>query len=67
MRRLRHQVGRVGPGSDERLEDVRPGGLGVHIMKTLARSVEYSRANERNNLDIVIQVGAQDEPSPSST
>ena len=55
------------PRFDLPIEQRRIGGLGVHIMKTLARSVEYSRANERNNLDIVIQVGAQDESSPSST
>ncbi len=48
------------PRFDLPIEQRRIGGLGVHIMKTLAKSVEYGRANERNNLDIVIQVGAQD-------
>jgi len=55
------------PRFDLPIEQRRIGGLGVHIMKTLARRVEYRRANERNNLDIVIQVGAQNESSPSST
>ncbi len=53
------------PRFDLPIEQRRIGGLGVHIMKTLAKSVEYSRANDRNNLDIVIQVGAQDESGPA--
>lgn len=53
------------PRFDLPIEQRRIGGLGVHIMKTLAKSVEYSRDNERNNLDIVIQVGAQDESAPA--
>jgi serine/threonine-protein kinase RsbW len=53
------------PRFDLPIEQRRIGGLGVHIMKTLAKSVEYSRANDRNNLDIVIQVGAQDESAPA--
>ncbi len=48
------------PRFDLPIEERRIGGLGVHIMRTLAKSVEYGRANERNNLDIVIQVGAHD-------
>ncbi len=52
------------PRFDLPIEQRRIGGLGVHIMKTLAKSVEYSRANERNNLDIVIEVGVQDVSAP---
>ncbi len=48
------------PRFDLPIEQRRIGGLGVHIMKTLAKSVEYTRDSERNNLDIVIQVGAHD-------
>lgn len=53
------------PGSTCRSQQRRIGGLGVHMMKTLAKSVGYTRDNERNNLDIVIQVGAQDESGPA--
>jgi len=52
------------PRFDLPIEQRRIGGLGVHIMKTLAKSVEYSRTNERNNLDIVIEVGVQDVSAP---
>jgi anti-sigma regulatory factor (Ser/Thr protein kinase) len=52
------------PRFDLPIEQRRIGGLGVHIMKTLAKSVEYSRANERNNLDIVIEVGVQNVSAP---
>ncbi|MEQ1729416.1 MAG: ATP-binding protein [Vicinamibacterales bacterium] len=53
------------PRFDLPIEQRRIGGLGVHIMKTLAKSVEYRRANERNNLDIVIEVGVQDVSAPA--
>jgi len=53
------------PRFDLPIEQRRIGGLGVHIMKTLAKSVEYSRTNERNNLDIVIEVGVQDVSAPA--
>ncbi len=46
------------PRFDLPIEQRRIGGLGVHIMKTLAKSVDYRRVDERNNLDIVIQVSA---------
>jgi len=47
------------PRFDLPIEERRIGGLGVHIMKTLARSVEYRRADGRNNLDIEIGVGPE--------
>jgi serine/threonine-protein kinase RsbW len=40
----------------------RIGGLGVHIMKTLARSIEYKRADGRNHLRIVLNVGQDRAP-----
>jgi len=48
------------PRFDLPIEQRRIGGLGVHIMKTLARSVEYGRRDGRNNLDIEIGIGSSD-------
>lgn len=45
------------PRFDLPIEQRRIGGLGVHIMKTLARSVEYRREDDRNHLDIEIAIG----------
>lgn len=53
------------PRFDLPIEQRRIGGLGVHIMKTLAQSVDYHRTNDRNNLDIVIEVGARDSSAPA--
>jgi len=47
------------PRFDLPIEERRIGGLGVHIMKTLAKSVEYRRAGGRNNLDIEIGIGPE--------
>jgi anti-sigma regulatory factor (Ser/Thr protein kinase) len=54
------------PRFDLPIEDRRIGGLGVHIMKTLAKSVEYRRESGRNKLDIQMSVGLEDgNPSPA--
>lgn len=53
------------PRFDLPIEQRRIGGLGVHIMKTLARSVEYGRRNNRNNLDIVIAIGDENASTPA--
>jgi serine/threonine-protein kinase RsbW len=45
------------PRFDLPIEQRRIGGLGVHIIKTLARSVEYKRENDRNYLTIALTVG----------
>lgn len=45
------------PRFDLPIEERRIGGLGVHIMKTLARDVRYTRKDNRNHLDIEIAVG----------
>ena len=50
------------PRFDLPIEQRRIGGLGVHIMKTLARDVRYERRDGRNNLDIEILTG-QDAPA----
>jgi serine/threonine-protein kinase RsbW len=45
------------PRFDLPIEQRRIGGLGVHIMKTLARTVNYHRDDGRNNLDIEMRLG----------
>ena len=45
------------PRFDLPIEQRRVGGLGVHIMKTLARKVEYRRENNRNHLSIELKTG----------
>jgi serine/threonine-protein kinase RsbW len=45
------------PRFDLPIEQRRIGGLGVHIMRTLARRVEYRRSEGRNNLDIQMNIG----------
>jgi anti-sigma regulatory factor (Ser/Thr protein kinase) len=47
------------PRFDLPIEQRRIGGLGVHIMKTLARDVRYRREDGRNNLDIEMHVGLE--------
>jgi len=47
------------PRFDLPIEQRRIGGLGVHIMKTLAKSVEYRREDGRNILDIEIGIGSE--------
>ena len=47
------------PRFDLPIEQRRIGGLGVHIMRTLAKSVEYYRADGRNNLDIRMHIGLE--------
>jgi anti-sigma regulatory factor (Ser/Thr protein kinase) len=49
------------PRFDLPIEQRRIGGLGVHIMKTLARSVAYHREGGRNHLDIQIEIGVRNE------
>jgi serine/threonine-protein kinase RsbW len=44
------------PRFDLPVEERRIGGLGVHIMKTLARSIEYKRENGHNHLTIALSV-----------
>ena len=47
------------PRFDLPIEERRIGGLGVHIMKTLARSVEYHRTDNRNHLIIQMAIGRE--------
>ena len=54
------------PRFDLPIEQRRIGGLGVHIMKTLAKSVEYRRQDGRNNLDIQIGIGNGNETAASA-
>ena len=50
------------PRFDLPVEQRRIGGLGVHIMKTLARSIEYKRDKDRNHLRIVLRLGQDASP-----
>jgi anti-sigma regulatory factor (Ser/Thr protein kinase) len=43
------------PRFDLPIEQRRIGGLGVHIMKTLARTIDYKREEGRNHLHIVLE------------
>ncbi|MGE0451876.1 MAG: ATP-binding protein [Vicinamibacterales bacterium] len=45
------------PRFDLPVEQRRIGGLGVHIMKTLANDLEYRRQDGRNHLIITLHVG----------
>ena len=45
------------PRFDLPIEQRRIGGLGVHIMKTLAEKVEYRRVDGRNHLTVTMAVG----------
>ncbi|HUR34923.1 MAG TPA: ATP-binding protein [Vicinamibacterales bacterium] len=53
------------PRFDLPIEERRIGGLGVHIMKTLAKSVEYRRQGGRNNLDIEMNIGLENGSAPA--
>jgi phosphoserine phosphatase RsbU/P len=44
------------PIFDVPLEERRPGGLGIHIVKTLAESVSYSRDSDRNHLKVTMRL-----------
>jgi len=46
------------PRFDLPIEERRIGGLGVHIMKSIARDVRYRRDEGRNHLDIELVIGA---------
>ncbi|MGE3958523.1 MAG: ATP-binding protein [Vicinamibacterales bacterium] len=46
------------PRFDLPIEERRIGGLGVHIMKSIARDVRYRRDEGRNHLDIELAIGA---------
>lgn len=54
------------PRFDLPIEERRIGGLGVHIIKSLARSVEYRRDEGRNHLTIVLKLGAADAAASTS-
>jgi serine/threonine-protein kinase RsbW len=54
------------PRFDLPLEQRRIGGLGVHIMRTLARTVEYRRASDRNHLLIELNIGLDDGAAASA-
>jgi serine/threonine-protein kinase RsbW len=54
------------PRFDLPIEQRRIGGLGVHIMKTLARSIDYRRENNRNYLTIVLALGLGQSASEAS-
>ena len=47
------------PIFDVPLEERRPGGLGIHIVKTLAESVTYTRNNDRNHLTVKMRLEDQ--------
>lgn len=42
--------------TDSSLEERQIGGLGIFIVKHLAEAVEYSRLDDKNNLDIVVSM-----------
>jgi serine/threonine-protein kinase RsbW len=47
------------PRFDLPIEQRRIGGLGVHIMKSMARSVAYRREHDLNHLDIEMNIGLE--------
>jgi anti-sigma regulatory factor (Ser/Thr protein kinase) len=47
------------PRFDVPIEQRRIGGLGVHIMKTLARHIDYRREEGRNHLTIELDLGVE--------
>jgi anti-sigma regulatory factor (Ser/Thr protein kinase) len=47
------------------LEDVRPGGLGLHFIRETMDEVEFSHANGRNQLRLVKIIHAQGTPTGS--
>jgi len=44
------------PNFDVPLEERRPGGLGIHIVKTLAETIAYRREQDRNRLTVTMRV-----------
>lgn len=42
--------------TDSSLEERQIGGLGIFIVKHLAEAVEYSRLDDKNNLDVVVSI-----------
>lgn len=54
------------PRFDLPIEERRIGGLGVHIMKTLARDVKYRRDGDRNHLDIAVGIGQENGTADSA-
>lgn len=46
-----------------RLEDARPGGLGVHLMQRYTTSLEYVREQDKNVLRMTLQITADAPPS----
>jgi serine/threonine-protein kinase RsbW len=44
------------PILDAPIAERRPGGLGIHIVKSLARTVSYRRASDRNHLSATVPV-----------
>lgn len=47
--------------TESSLEERQIGGLGIFIVKQLASSVEYSRIDNKNNLDIIVSVARPSE------
>ncbi len=47
-------------GLDAATEDRPMGGLGIHLMKSIADGIEYRRENDRNTLDILLKSRCKD-------
>ena len=52
----------TGAGLDER----RPGGLGIMLVRTLMDAVRYERRGECNHLTMIWRLRADDDPAPAS-
>jgi len=48
------------PSLDAVAEDRPMGGLGIHLMKSIADGIEYRRENDRNTLDILLKSSCKD-------
>ena len=48
------------PSLDAAAEDRPMGGLGIHLMKSIADGIEYRRENNRNTLDILLKSSCKD-------
>lgn len=59
-------LGKDTPDTESSLEERQIGGLGIFIVKQLASSVEYSRIDDKNNLDITVSVARASECASSS-
>lgn len=67
---VRDRACQVDPGTirSRDLDDIRPGGLGVHLMKTVMDTVEHSCCEDGMVLEMVkYVVGSGSEPAKSST